>query len=279
MGKWLKRWREGVDHWEDRRVKRETPEEVLAGLASGGRRIKPLLSKSDQQGRSVDLVPAAAVTPGTPTTPAILAEEVTVLNISGDDRAARVVTVHLVATPNSPLLAGGPQAYGRVRGTIEWGTAGVSMQARVDWLMGTSFTVGCSFLRVSADAFEETLITELIRVGATANYGTVATAGARLPQLTVSTIAVAAGALSPLIPIPVFAHNVMVNRTQPAAVPFPSMNVEYINAVTSVLYAESFALGVRMESPTRLGNEVRQIRIRNNDALPVVYTLIFELAL
>lgn len=270
---WENKWREDRNNWEDIAARESNPEEVLAGIRNRARsngRAQELLDDPSQPGRTVRLQGTNIVGAD---------QFTTVLNLNAADQRARIVTIHCLATEELGS-SGSPEPFKRVRGKLEWGQGGAQAEAEFDWLQGTTLCVAASFTRVSARLLEQD---NEARVGAFAGYGSPGgLMRARTPQLTEAR-ELAASELSALIPIPFFAQNVLVTRSddvEATAQQLPFSIITYDFSGSAVNAAESYGLNEQMNRPMEFQNSDRFIKIRNDsDAQAGSFFAIFGLAL
>jgi hypothetical protein len=209
MSWWKKRFKEKGDVRELYRSKVDEPLEVVRGIPAISRqvagKVQGLLHTGTQQGRSVSVI----VPPGTTG----FGEEVTVLNLTGDDRDARSITIH-TSLDNQRLTFGGasPSFRPSIQGRVQWGAAGVQSEALFDWMQGTTFNVAASWLRVSARALPSVGIGTPVEtnVGVSAGYGVMPSSAINLPQLTQYLVFDADPVLNYQGEVPPFAHSVVV---------------------------------------------------------------------
>jgi hypothetical protein len=274
---WKRKWKDedrSGTAWEDARVKQESSAEVIAGLQSG---FKPaahpraqLLNQDGQQGRSVEL-PAPPAGVGVDDIP-----YESILNVTGDDRRSRVITIHCMLEPS---IEG--SALNEAEGQLKWGTAGVQAMAFFDFIHGTSFSIAASFVRVSARRSDIGFVAgESARAGVTIGYDSFGVGKGHQPQFTTKVAAVAAAGSSAAIPVPRFATNLMVLRLGAAAAPASPFRIRVRDRTGLPIYQEGYALGNAMLRPMDLSNDARDVIIDNTDPVNAIsYRLVWGLAL
>ena len=254
------RWKEALSrtkrHWEDKRVNRDDPEGVIAGLqpirnVPHHEKLSNIeLLNHGQRGRSV-VFPANV----------LRQSALSILELYSDNKNSRVITVTLTMAPQPGAVPFVPGVNGLfdVTGLIEWGAGGVQASAEIDWLQGTTFSLACSYLRISAFGGTQAPGVQPPVVGAFVGYETVNTNRGRTPQFTdIGGVAFPATFVELR---PNFAQNVRVYRNaQPGASSTP-IRVEYLDQLFAVRYIEDYGLGVNMQRPTDLSNDIRAIRI------------------
>ena len=265
QGRWKDEDRSGTN-WEDARVKRDHPQEVLDGMVRLRPRPLPsapipmeLLDKQSNIGRTVDITTAEGF--------------LDVLNLEADDKKARSVTFHTVDA----------QRFGINReflqGQLLWGSGGTQAQVIFDWLRGTTLSVVASFARLQVSAPESVNLAAPIRAGAFAGYGSLG-AGSRVnPQLTVRMgLIVPAGTSTTLLPA--FAKDVFVGRTVFGAVTSPPpMRIHFTDIGGATLTSELYPLGVSMERPMPIPSRAANFIVENISAANMSAEAIFGLSI
>lgn len=268
----FRRWNVGdktSEHWEDARVNAENIPEVLAGLkplrrqfSSKQRTAMSRLLDGGNMGRSEDV---AIVNTGP--------EGRSILDIKGDDKQARVVSVSLITQlPPDPL----PFLIAPLAGIalVEWGNSGVQAQAELDFINGTSFSVPCSFLRINVirdgvdDAGFDTATT---RYGAFVSYEPLP---GGIPQRTLNNDDSIAGTVFPIAPagigffiIPRFAKEMyLYRRATLFNLPPPAVQIEFTDATFASITAEDKATGEDWNFWVPIPNDARFVRLRNAEA-------------
>lgn len=281
---WKRKWVEGRTgkNWEDARAKGEDPVGVLAGLKplhrakTGKQRASaPRLLDGGNAGRSevINVTDTGA-------------EGRSLINLVGDDQNATVLSVVLVASVTQPPPVPGGTIAPSGRAIVEWGVSGVQARAIVDFILGTTFSLPCSFLRVNAIRIPEFGLPDSIGVvlGAFASYLPIS--GGK-PQLTLFSELDAVGAgVFPIAPagsasflVPAFAETLDVRRLSSVTGALPAMTVTTRSVTGTTIDVQSRAAGAPWGEPVRLPNDARQIAITNDEGVATIprARLIFRL--
>lgn len=195
----------------------------------------------------------------------------TLLDVRGDDAAARVVTVSLSIAPLVRVDGLGPDDLAarrdevRARAFIEAGVGGHSSRIELDVGAGVQFAASVSSLRVSA----KNMGGAPIEVGAFVGYGST-NGRARLTRIGAS--------LGPranwVLEVPAYASAVEVLRPEDREV---LVEVSLGRAGDRWLYSDRVHAGQRM-APLPLANGCRRVRLTNVGGALFVPVLLFSLA-
>lgn len=284
---WDDKWSKAKDNWEELQSKRDSSDEILAGLKSSpgglgrGRpsQEKHILDAGFNNGRSVT-VTATGLNTEVNTTP--LAE------LKGDDEVARSVALTLQTETIKAI------AISDIFAKVEWGSGGFQSQAEVDILRGAVLNLNCSWLRVTAAL--EGQIGDVVKFGAFAAYGNRA-AGANPNQRTihrdiggVSLPTLAPATASGQIRIPDFANKVQLAAGTPiGAADNTSYSLRFTDGAGGVFHEAWFIRGAASNSgyksgiPVPWASPATHVQIINREAGGgqdlVSPKLIFELSI
>lgn len=171
-----------------------------------------------------------------------------------------------------------------VKGIVEWGGGGVNQRAEFDWLMGCSFSVSGSYLRLSALTERRTsggFPNQDIRVGSWISLKSQHRHGFP-PQRTLRSADVQGALASPdnlapgeqvILTLPIYTYEVEIlnSNLQP-------LEVDLMGAVTSVLSSQVVGAGAQAVSMP-LAQRISRIAIRNIGGATTSYGVICKLAL
>ena len=271
-GAWFKdRWKEGEENWEDVRAKQDHPEDVLDGLS----RLRPapnprapipmeLLDRESNIGRTVTLTGAS--------------DFQDILNLEADDKKSKMVTFHTIAAQEFGIVGAGDFLAGRVL----WGAGGVQASAEFDWLIGTSFSLAGSFMRLQVRSTAALPAGATIKAGAFCGYGSNSGNRELAPQLSVPGGAVVAAGAGVNIAIPSFAKSVWVTRTIAGALGVPpAMRISQRPTlfVATEANPEQYAAGVPMERAMPIVSGNPFLRMTNLSVANCLFTAIFNLSI
>ena len=269
---WTNKWANARDNWEEQTSKKDSPEEVLAGLSSAGRHqiglstpedvVKQLLAGRNV-GRSVTLTSTSGI---------IVADTTPLLELKGDDDDARDISIAIFAEIVSQTTV-----LGDIFGKIEWGSGGFQSSAEIDIFRGAVFNLNCSWVRVTAGVLADVGVT--LKVGAFASYGhksrVIPTQRTLLRDNTggfIGSIA-ALGASNP-IPLPNFCNTVQLLQNSTADVPY---RLDFLDPTGAPLSRHFFPLvssnsGYSSGIPVRFSGIISSVVINNLDAVNIMIT-------
>lgn len=192
----------------------------------------------------------------------------TLLNLSGGDKVATVITVTLFTEAKGVRFPGPPAVA-----LLKWGVGGTQASAEVDFLHGVSLALPASFIRVDARREPLGAAPELARLGAFASY--LPKTVNIIPQRTLTGGVLGSGDVE-TFNVPFYAGNVRIYRQEAA-----ELEVEFLNANLIIEYTIEIARNENQLVAIPLANSIRIIRIRKLGQQPALTrsSLIFGLAL
>lgn len=282
---WDNKWASAKKNWEELQSKRDSADEVLAGLSPSAQRSYGIkqpkgskdfhqLLKSGNVGKSIQLTGGIGS-----------AQVVSLLDVRGPDEYAQMMTVTL----DFPSIAGlPPPTFGQpfipvgdgCRAQVDFGVGGFQSTAFVDFGRGVSFSLPASYVRVNASREGTTGALVLLTVGAHIAYGSVPLQTGTQPTLTLVSPFMPAGTFRDTL-LPPFA--VAITPTfwaSPVIAPPPAASV-----IGLVFFSRSGApLGgalSRAENPIRIPipAETTRIRIVNLAGIGIETSSIYSLGL
>ncbi len=284
----MKRWKQSSERWEDKRALEDNSAEILQGLQQtpgGLGRAAPkkptrMLDGGWNIGRSVDITAGATFS---------AENSVPLLEVKGDDKVAGPITVTLQSEIETNITL-----FEDMFATVQWGVGGFQVEAEIDFLNGTSFTVFASFIRLTGNVVGAGAGTETAKLGAFASYG--AHPGGLHPQRTVKTdsdgvvipVLAPAATSNPMI-IPRFATGVQLTQNNAAAAGSADYSLLFQKIIgvgsPTARYFYTSATGGNEERksgiPAMIPNTSRSMRITNEDGAISIASprLLFNLGL
>ena len=188
---------------------------------------------------------------------------------TGNDRAV-TLGIHLEASQDDTNLLAGQAAP--VVAQVQWGTEGGDNSAEVDILQGTSFNLGCSYLRIFATIdkqFGNPPVTGPQSRTVSANVYLGAISSGISPQRSFQRLAIAAAAFADFT-VPKYATNLDVCRAPvPPSVVLESYRVEQRSFGGFILCQHDVAAGADLARKISLVQGTRIIRFINTGAAAV----------
>lgn len=192
-------------------------------------------------------------------------ERRTVVEILGDDIRAIWASATLFGPfPVPPAQGFGPFDVPAATAVVEWGSAGCSAVAEVDWLHGTVINVNGSFLRIIARNDSGTTEQQggeppSLRLGAWAGY--LQRSNPRAPQRTILVTNLVAGVpAAQTITIPNFATTLQVLRGPVQR----QLDFEFLNNNTLVVPSAHFLPSSQDMAPIPIPQFADSVRLTNN---------------
>jgi len=225
---------------------------MTPGVDLGGEGNWPLVSAA--RGRTKNCGRDQIVAPGRVSDPLI--------EILGDDSKSLYLTVTLDGPrPDGPAFGIGQVPIAAA--LIEWGNGGLQSQAEIDFILGCTFSVPCSFLRVTGRNDEAPGgAAGNQRLGAFVSYLPRPGTPSFAPQRSVVTGALAPLAVATFL-IPRFAIDLWV-YTAPVAV---SLRIDFLDAAGVTLAVTSTSFPTTPHANVPIPNGTRSVRLTNSGAV------------